>query len=444
MDISRRRFLAYCGTAALGGLHLNLLGCGGRGFSAGTLLEAPAQGGAKPPERPRKVILRDDLHATGAYKETVVPKRLLAFAQLTDVHITLEQFTMSGHPNLEAMLDRFGGSIGFGGLDRPEIQERYDLDVLRAMIKTFNACKDQLDFVINTGDSVDIGTRAELVGFLSEMNQLTTPWFQTIGNHDCLGLGNIPPWMLESFTDLDFVTRREFIRRHFPETGDTRRNEAFGSRAKGFDFSPGAKQGLEYAQGYYAFTALPAIAGAGDQLVQPGIRFYVLDTVGPEGSASGHLGVEQLEWLSRELKTHPSHIAMVVAHHPVDAIRKGGDEFLDLLLSYDQVIALVCGHAHVNRIRAYPRAQGTGKGFWQIQTASLMDYPQQARIIELWNNGNGTGAIHTYVFNQRASGELGQHAWASWESAAGDGFDGSGEATDRNVELRFKMPLRTG
>ncbi|MFP4085868.1 MAG: metallophosphoesterase family protein [Desulfobacteraceae bacterium] len=85
--------------------------------------------------------------------------------------------------------------------------------------------------------------------------------------------------------------------------------------------------------------------------------------MGPEGSASGHLGVEQLEWLSRELKTHPSHVAMVVAHHPVGAIQKGGDEFPDLLLSYDQVIALVCGHAHVNRIRAYPCAQGTGKGF---------------------------------------------------------------------------------
>ncbi|MDZ7697861.1 MAG: metallophosphoesterase [Deltaproteobacteria bacterium] len=442
MDISRRRFLAYCGAAVAGGLHMNLLGCGGRGFLAGTLLEAPAQGGAKAPERPKKVMLRDDLHVPGTYEGTVVPNRLMAFAQLTDVHITLEQFTMSGHPKLEAMLDRFGGSIGFGGLDRPEIQERYDLDVLRAMIKTLNAYRDQLDFVVNTGDSVDIGTRAELVGFLAEMNQLTIPWFQTMGNHDCLGLGNIPSWMLESIADLDFVTREEFIRRHFPETGNTRRNEAFGSRAKGFDFSPGAKKGVAYAQGYYAFTALPAIAGTGDQFVQPGIRFYVLDTVGPQGSAAGHLGDDQLEWFSQELDAHPSHMAIVVAHHPVGAIRQGGEAFLELLLSRSQVIALVCGHAHVNRIRAYPAPDAPGRGFWQIQTSSLIDYPQQARIIELWNNGNGTGSIYTYVFNQQATGELGKHAWASWESAAHEGFQGTGDPIDRNVELRFKMPLK--
>jgi 3',5'-cyclic AMP phosphodiesterase CpdA len=444
MEVSRRRFLAYFGAAVMGGLNMNLLGCGGKGFLAGTLLEAPAQGGARAPERPKKVLLRDDLRAAGTYKKTVVPKRLLAFAQLTDVHITLEQFTMTGHPKLEAILDSFGGSIGFGGLDRPEIQEKYDLDVLRAMIKTLNACRDQLDFVINTGDSVDIGTRAELVGFLAEMNQLTIPWFQTIGNHDCLGLGNIPPWMLESFTDLDFVTREEFIRRHFPESGDTRANAAFGSRAKGFDFSPGAKKGVAYAQGYYAFTALPPIAGTGNQWLQPGIRFYVLDTVGPQGSAAGHLGVDQLEWFSQELDAHPADIAVVVAHHPIGAIRQGSEEFLDLLLSHDQVIALVCGHAHVNRIRAYPHPDENGKGFWQIQTASLMDYPQQARIIELWNNGNGTGSIHTYVFNQRATGELGKHAWASWESAAKEGFDGTGDPKDRNVELRFKMPVSRG
>ena len=421
---------------------MNLLGCGGRGFLAGTLLEAPAQGGAKPPERPRKVILRDDLHVNGLYQGTVVPNRLLAFAQLTDVHITLEQFTMTGHPKLEAMLDQFGGSIGFGGLDRPAIQERYDLDVLRAMIKTLNACRDQLDFVVNTGDSVDIGTRAELVGFLAEMNQLTIPWFQTMGNHDCLGLGNIPPWMLESIADLDFLTREEFIKRHFPETGNPRRNEAFGSRAKGFDFSPGARKSVAYAQGYYAFTALPAIAGTGDQFVQPGIRFYVLDTVGPQGSAAGHLGDDQLEWFSQELDAHPSHMAVVVAHHPAGAIRQGGEAFLELLLSRSQVIALVCGHAHLNRIRAYPVRDAPGRGFWQIQTSSLIDYPQQARIIELWNNGNGTGSIYTYVFNQQATGELSKHAWASWESAAHEGFDGTGDPTDRNVELRFKMPLK--
>jgi 3',5'-cyclic AMP phosphodiesterase CpdA len=179
----------------------------------------------------------------------------------------------------------------------------------------------------------------------------------------------------------------------------------------------------------------------GGRLIQPGIRFYVLDTVGPEGSAAGYLDPAQLQWLQKELRAYPLHIAIVVAHHPVEAIREGDQEFLDVLLSNDQVVALVCGHAHVNRIVAFPHPDGSGKGFWQIQTASLIDYPQQARIIELLNNKNGTGSIWTYMFNQRATGQLGKNAWASWESAASDAFDGSGDLTDRNVELRFKMPL---
>jgi len=58
------------------------------------------------------------------------------------------------------MLDSFGNNIGFGGLDRPEFQERFDLDVLRAMVKTLNAFTPQLDLVVNTSDVIDLGTRA--------------------------------------------------------------------------------------------------------------------------------------------------------------------------------------------------------------------------------------------------------------------------------------------
>lgn len=72
----------------------------------------------------------------------------------------LEQFKLTGHPKLETMRDSFGQNIGFGGLDRPELQERFDLDVLRALVKTLNAFTPQLDLVVNTGDVIDLATRA--------------------------------------------------------------------------------------------------------------------------------------------------------------------------------------------------------------------------------------------------------------------------------------------
>ena len=72
--------------------------------------------------------------------------------------------------------------------------------------------------MVNTGDAVDIGTVPELVGFLSEMNQLDCPWFQVVGNHDCLGLGNIPPALLENFTDLDFLNKQSSFKNIIPES----------------------------------------------------------------------------------------------------------------------------------------------------------------------------------------------------------------------------------
>ena len=439
MDIDRRQFLKWS-TLFLNAIGLTLTGCGGKGFMAGALLQPPAQGKAKPLQRPGRYDLRDDLCVgISSSSRGGMQDRLIGFGQITDVHITLEQFKLTGHPKLEALLDNYGESIGFGGLDRPEIQEKFDLDVLRSMVKTLNASEEMMDFVIHAGDSVDIGTTPEMIGFLSEMNYLSIPWFQTIGNHDVLGLGNIPPGLLEAFTDLKFMDQREFIRKHFPEEGEVRLQEAFGSRAKGFDFSPGIREGLRF-EGYYAFTALPPVSGSGKRIVRPGVRFYVLETVSPRGSAGGCVGSGQIQWLRGELEKYSTHLAVIVSHHPLEALDSSRSELQSLLLSQPHVIALVAGHSHLNNIRAVPSPDGHGRGFWQIQTSSLIDFPQQGRIIEILNNGDGTGSIRTFVFNQQVEGQLGKNARASLASAAMQRFDGSGGEKDRNVALMFRMP----
>lgn len=441
MDLNRRQVLAWFGLAALGCFNLGNLGCGGRGFSAGSLLQAPAQGPAASPPSPSKVLMRNDLGAQPRMDAaTGAPRRLLQFGHLTDVHITLEQFTLTGYPKLETLLDGFGEQIGFGGLDRPKIQEQFDVDTLRAMVKTLNAAKPRLDFVVHTGDAVDIGTLPELVGFLSEMNQLSSPWFQTMGNHDCLGLGNIPPALLENFSDLDFLNKQEFIKNHFPTKDHFQSRTALGSQAKGFDFSPVSKDNPHEVRGYYAFTAVPPIEG-GDRGLQPGIRFYVLETSRAAGKALGHVDADQLRWLKKELEGHPRFLAIVMSHHPIGHIEEGGEALLNLLLDHPQVIALVCGHDHMHRIQAFSNPRMPGRGFWQIQTSSLIDYPQQGRILGIYDRGNGTGAIRTFVFNQQAGGQLGKNARASFQLAAQERFNGSGSAQDRNVELLFQMPV---
>ena len=55
------------------------------------------------------------------------------------------------------------------------------------------------------------------------------------------------------------------------------------------------------------------------------------------------------------------------------------EELQETLKSYPNVFANIAGHNHHHAIT--PIGEGE-HGFWQIQTASLLDYPQQSRVLK--------------------------------------------------------------
>ncbi|MZE55705.1 TIGR03767 family metallophosphoesterase, partial [Streptomyces sp. SID5770] len=65
--------------------------------------------------------------------------------------------------------------------------------------------------------------------------------------------------------------------------------------------------------------------------------------------------------------------------------RRDGDDVRALLLQHPNVIALVNGHTHQNRILPHPRPSTWPRpgGFWEITTAAHIDWPQQSRLIEI-------------------------------------------------------------
>ncbi len=67
-----------------------------------------------------------------------------------------------------------------------------------------------------------------------------------------------------------------------------------------------------------------------------------------------------------------------------------GDDMVALLHRYPHVIAWVAGHSHVNDVTPYPDPSGDGHGFWSIRVAAEADWPQQARLLQLFDNGDGT------------------------------------------------------
>jgi hypothetical protein len=147
------------------------------------------------------------------------------------------------------------------------------------------------------------------------------------------------------------------------------------------------------------------------------------------------------------------------------------------LASYPNVIAWIAGHTHRNRIRAFKVENGVGTngtvtanvsckaascpGFWEIETDSLIDTPQEARIFEVFANpGQKSGYIsatmihHDFTKSQtlaaaddRCQFYLDDPKYlqrlvteADISALCQDGGTRDGNPGDRNVELPFQMP----
>ncbi len=126
-----------------------------------------------------------------------------------------------------------------------------------------------------------------------------------------------------------------------------------------------------------------------------GVLFIALDSVNEHGGWDGSISMTQLRWLQWHLKENKTMPVIVLSHHPLDAMqntyspkggepRIGSDQIKQVLLSSKHVIAWLAGHSHQNRIS---KIGGDG-GFWHIQTCSLIDWPQEGRLVEVFQSGD--------------------------------------------------------
>lgn len=213
----------------------------------------------------------------------------------------------------------------------------------------------------------------------------------------------------------------------------------------------------------HGFTTENRIKGTAHYAFDQGqFRFIVLDTVNPNGYADGSLDNTQFKWLQSVLAASGDKIVMVFSHHTSDTmanplvatggsveLRTSGGKVLDTLLAHPQVIAWINGHTHVNTIT--PRPRPNGGGLWEITTASHIDWPQQARIIEIADNADGTLSIFTTMVDHAGPVSAGagldspvRLAGLARELSANDWHDhakGLGTPNDRNVELLVGNPL---
>jgi hypothetical protein len=94
------------------------------------------------------------------------------------------------------------------------------------------------------------------------------------------------------------------------------------------------------------------------------------------------------------------------------------------------VAATLAGHTHRNRIA--PRGS-----YWQIETASLIDFPQQARALRIKATADGGLAIETWMLDHVFPGDLGtiSRELAYLDAQGGRPAHAAGGHGDRNATL---------
>ncbi|MGW3422788.1 TIGR03767 family metallophosphoesterase [Streptomyces phaeochromogenes] len=320
---------------------------------------------------------------------------------------------------------------------------------------------------------------------------LNLPWYSTVGNHDSLPGGCYAPG--DSFF-ADFAAGgRKLMTLDESEGVAIWNNVKKGGDPKGAAFKAMLKsqarrmRSVTPDEGRAPFTPAeylqahldPAHTGAGPVghgysqanlaaktqyytfRIADGLIGVSLDSTDPGGHYEGSLGTAQLRWLERTLKAaekNKEHV-IVFSHHTSKSMRNlredpahpgerrhGGDEVLALLGKYRSVLAWVNGHSHKNKIT--PHSAPDGRSFWEVSTASHVDFPQLARVIEIVDNHDGTVSLFTTLIESGAPhgtdfADLTQTGLAALYrelsfNAPGARTDLSGEAGDRNTELVLK------
>ena len=400
---------------------------------------------------------RNDLGAKpDSTRATGIAQDFVHFAQFSDVHIVddsnplrFENIKMgsSTHGELDSLVQMISRD-----------QDRYSARIWDAVVRSINEknATEPLDFAISTGDHTDTGLKTELrwfieiadgikseslqnaiiAGTMQDVNPagFNVPWYTAVGNHDVeyqgtLNSYNLTKALLSPYGDISDLSR-------LPETVDLYANSLSDPWWHGFDLQPSKSRAHSY--GYYSFNPNDLV-----HCIVLDTAIYNLEGKLPvETLAGGVLDRAQYDWMVKEIEANKDRICIIFSHHtPLGSFADGisqisASKFRKTLCSYENVVAHVNGHTHVNEITAvmYDRLPG---GYWNINTCSIIEWPQEWRNITVKDNGDGTGTITCQMV---------QHGDTESLDVAGGDPDAQktkreGTEKDRNVALNFKIPV---
>ena len=324
---------------------------------------------------------------------------------------------------------------------------------------------------------------------------LDAPWYTVFGNHDALYFGFFPidsamralaqgsqkPYagegLLQNYAAGWAQQSNPLARFAHMVTTNFGRNSGF--REVPADSSRALLDRTTFMQAHLDSPANPGPVGHGftQQNIDTGqtwwtatvgtrLRLFGLDTCNTTLGADGAVPLDQFEWLEAGLAdaAKNNQLAVVMSHHNSITLENGAqpaigptqplihaDHFIEMLHRYPNAIAWINGHTHVNTIQAHKNPEREG-GFWEITTASCIDFPQQQQMIEIVDNRDGTLSLFTTVVDHAAPptwtpGDFSQTGLASLsrELSSNDFTENPlmrrGAVESRNTELLLPAPF---
>ncbi len=235
----------------------------------------------------------------------------LRFAQISDVHLATDEQNTS-YKMLENSKELFEDAV-----------------------KQVNVTP-ALDFVMFTGDMVNMPKTSQMMEFISVAKNINVPWYIAIGNHD-----------------VDF--------------------DGKFTKSQVLKLIGGHNLTFNEQKPYYAFKP------------QKGYKAIVLDTmIDSRVTSNGELPKEQLDWLDKEVAQTPdkdvilmfSHVPVMEPYPSEHHKLLNATEVLKHLYGYNRPIIWFAGHYHGTKIIQ------DGKLLF-VNTPSLVTYPNAFRVVNI-------------------------------------------------------------
>ena len=370
-------------------------------------------------------------------------------------------------------------------------QEAHMCRVINAAARTINAVHQgyPLDFVLLGGDNIDSAQSNELAWFTAILDGgpgqvhcdsgedddpipgpdndpkdpftpvgLDVPWRWVNGNHDVLVQGNFQ------------VNAQASIAVGDNADGGTRDWSEPGGPVVTGAIIPDPERALLSVT---ALLSRVAEAGDGhgidDSVIERGralydfpivgteLRVVVVDTAAATGAASGVIHAADVEDYLRptlDAAEADGESVIITSHHCSTSLSDGGGlggnvqedaltpgEWQAFLGEEPAVLMHLCAHSHRHRVRRIEPLGGSA--YWEMATASLVDQPQQMRLVEVRDEDNGflsiTGIALDYSTEDDPLAADGRARAVTDFTSAWHGT-GKGEAEDRNIRLWVPLP----